>query len=113
HNRRLYGLPRPTKSYFEPEKIAASTSPSDAGPSEIATRSELFSAPSNSIPVLLRMAVTTLLRFELSACTLSSPSRYVTTGGTAGARGESAVRDTVCCGWLADGAVGVAAGICG
>jgi hypothetical protein len=60
----------------------------------------------------LRMAVTTLLRFELSAWTVRSPSRYVTTGGTAGPRGGSAGRDTGCGGWFADGAFTVAPGIC-
>ena len=93
----LSGLPMATKSYFEPAKIAANTSPSGAGPSEIATRSEMFSAPSNSIPVLLRIAVTTLLRLEFSACTVSKPSRNVTTGGTAGPMGR--IRRALTTGW--------------
>jgi len=64
--------------------MPARTSPSGAGPRFTATRSDELPAPSNSIPVLLRIACSTLLMVEFSACTVSIPSRYVTCGGAGG-----------------------------
>lgn len=55
--------------------MPASTSPSGAGPRFTATRSEELSAPSNSIPVLARMALSTLLMVEFIAFTVSIPLR--------------------------------------
>lgn len=51
----------------------------------MATRSELaFSAPSNSIPVLFRMAVRSPARDEFTASTVSRPFLKVTFGGAGG-----------------------------
>src|ERR1700748_2384992 len=65
--------------------MLARTSPSEAGPMEMATRSwPASSAPSNSIPVLLRIAVNRLDSVEFTALTVSIPLRKVTCGGTGG-----------------------------
>jgi len=73
----LSGRPNGRKVIFEPEKIAASNIAS-ARPIEIATRSKRFPLLQTQFR-FIPDAVTTLLRFEFSACTVSNPSRNVTT----------------------------------
>ena len=100
-------LPTATKSNFDPAKMADSTSPAGAGPSESATWSEAPSGPSNSIPVLFLMAVKTLPSVEFVACTVNNPSRYVITGGITGiAGGLLAGCCSVCNGMLGEGLIG-------